>query len=64
MNGKENALMSYTPPSRTTEYRCMRHDMKQHCAVLLCLLEKQQYETAKEYLKKLIDDTEDASNEK
>lgn len=43
------------PPSRTTEYRCMKHDMKQHCTVLLCLLEKQQYETAKEYLKNLIE---------
>lgn len=39
-----------------TEYRCMRHDMKQHCTVVLSLLKKQQYENAERYLRNLIKD--------
>lgn len=37
--------------------------LKQHCTVLLCMLKKKQYKTAKEYLKNLIENIENASDE-
>ena len=43
------------------EYRSIRHDMKQHYSSVLNMLEKQNYQTAKEYLKKLVEDNTDHS---
>ena len=47
------SLVIFTPPLNT-----MRHDLKQHSALVLSLLEKQQYATAKEYLKNLTEKKE------
>ena len=38
------------------EYRRIRHDIKQHYASILSLLEKHQYETVEEYIRKLVED--------
>lgn len=43
------------------EYRSIRHDMKQHFSSVLNMLEKQNYQTAEEYLKKLVEDNTDHS---
>ena len=43
------------------EYRSIRHDMKQHYSSVLNMLEKQNYQTAEEYLKKLVEDNTDHS---
>ena len=43
------------------EYRRIRHDMKQHYSSVLNMLEKQNYATAEEYLKQLVNDNTDHS---
>lgn len=43
------------------EYRSIRHDMKQHYSLVLNMLEKKNYSTAEEYLKKLVEDNTDHS---
>lgn len=43
------------------EYRSIRHDMKQHYSSVLNMLEKQNYQTAEEYLKKLVEDNTEHS---
>ena len=44
-----------------TEYRRIRHDMKQHYSLVLNMLEKKNYSTAEEYLKQLVEDNTDHS---
>ena len=44
-----------------SEYRRIRHDMKQHYSLLLNMLEKQNYSTAEKYLKQLVADNTDHS---